>query len=149
MIKRDGARYLERRYLWALPTGFNILPEAGFWHTFWQSDPDPLHDHRWHWGRIIISGRYREWHHDGTFTDCGPGHVVWFKAARELHRVELLTESATTIFWHWKAFRTWGFMRADGLWRSTPDEGQDGRPKKGWLFPKKIGAPPKEVVHGS
>ncbi len=139
-IMRDGEAYLDRYYLLAV-RGF-----CTFLHTFWMDDPDPLHDHPWPWGRVILRGRYREHYHDGTFADCGPGHVVWRRQARVLHRVELLTESVTTLFWHWRRERTWGFVHSDG-WRPTPDEGQDGRPIQGWLFPRKVGPPPEEVVH--
>lgn len=138
MVTRGGARYLERRYLLAIQALHVFL------HTFWQDDPDPLHDHRWAWGRVILRGAYREHYIDGTFVDCGPGHVVLYRDARVLHRVELLTESCTTIFWHWAPFRAWGFMTADG-WRETPAEARDGRPLRGVIFPRKIGAAPTEA----
>lgn len=142
MIVRGGLDYLERIYLLAL-RGF-----ASFFHVFHQDDPDPLHDHPWAWGRIIVWGEYREHYHDGTWQDCGPGHVVWYRDARTLHRVELLTETVATIFWHWKRWRTWGFMHSDGVWRPTPEEAQDGRVMVGWLFPRKLGPAPREAVHG-
>lgn len=138
MVTRGGERYLERRYLLAV-RDFKM-----FLHTFWLSDPDPPHDHPWAWGRIILAGRYREWYHDGTYADCGPGHVVWHRDARVLHRVELLTPSVTTLFWHWGRWRKWGFL-ADGRWRQTPEEGADARPMVGVVFPRKLGPPPEEV----
>ena len=142
MVIREGRDYLERRYLLRLGHAF-----AAFLHTFWMSDPDPLHDHPWPWGRLILRGRYREYYLDGTFKDFGPGHIVWRRDAMALHRVELLTESVTTIFWHWERCRVWGFL-LDGEWRPTPEEGQDGRPWSGIIFPRKLGPVPKEVVHG-
>ena len=138
MITRGGQRYLERRYLLALGSLHAFL------HTFWMDDPDPLHDHRWSWGRIVLRGGYREHYVDGTFADCGPGHVVLYRDGRVLHRVELLTESCTTIFWHWRGFRRWGFMTASG-WRETPPEARDARPMHGIVFPRKAGPPPQEV----
>ena len=140
LIMREGKLYLHRRYLAKLP-GFSM-----FLHTFWMDDPDPLHDHPWPFGRIILSGRYREHYHDGTSKVFGPGHIVWNRNAQALHRVELMGEEVTTIFWHWARRRQWGFLHADG-WRRTPDEGMDGRPLKGIIFPRKVGDPPKEVVH--
>jgi len=139
MVTRAGRRYLERRYLVA------VRNFAAFLHTFWMDDPDPLHDHPWWWGRIILSGRYREHYIDGTFQDCGPGHVVWLRDPRTLHRVELLTESCTTIFWRWRRVRPWGFLEPTG-WRPTTDKDSDGRPYRGIVFPRKVGAPPKEIV---
>lgn len=142
MVRRNGADYLERRYLLALP-GFKV-----FWHTFWQSDPDPRHDHPWSWGRLILSGAYREFYHDGTFEDFGAGHIVWYRQARVLHRVELLTPSVSTIFWHWRRTRAWGFLDPKRGWLQVMGDGEDGRPMKGWLFPRKIGANPGEALHG-
>lgn len=140
MVFRQGEQYLERRYL------LHIRSLTIFLHTFWMDDPDPLHDHPWPFGRIIVWGRYREHYHDGTFQDFGPGHVVWNRESKVLHRVELLTDDVWTIFWHWKRDRTWGFLYPEG-WRATSDDGQDGRPLKGWFLPRKVGEPPKEVVH--
>lgn len=145
MVKREDQDFLERRYLWAL-AWTKRLPERGLLHTFWMDDPDPLHDHPWDWGRVIVQGSYREHYIDGTFADCEPGHVVWRRQAQVLHRVELLTPSVTTIFWHWRRSRVWGFLHSDG-WRPTPDEAQDGRKTVGWIFPRKIGEAPKEAVH--
>ena len=153
MVYRDGKPYLERHYLLAIGNGrlrnsflFRKRKLKVFFHTFWMSDPDPLHDHPWDWGRVIVRGSYREFYLDGTFRDFGPGHVVWRRNAECLHRVELLTSSVCTIFWHWRRRRTWGFLHPEG-WRPTPDEGQDGRPLVGTLFPRKIGPAPKEVTH--
>ena len=145
MVARAGLDYLERRYLWHF-SSFRRLPLAGFLHTFWMNDPDQPHDHPWAWGRIILAGSYREWYHDGTYRDCGPGHIVWRRDAIALHRVELLSEQVTTIFWHWRRERTWGFLHPDG-WRPTSKDGQDGRPLVGRIFPRKIGPAPKEVQH--
>ncbi len=140
LVWRDQIPYLERRYLAALP-GFGL-----FLHTFWMDDLDPLHDHPWPFGRIILRGRYREHYHDGTFRDFGPGHIVWYRNAQALHRIELLTDSVMTLFWHWTRQRQWGFLYEDG-WRATPDDGMDGRPMKGIIFPRKLGDPPAEVRH--
>ncbi len=145
MITRDGGLdYLERFYLWSIP--LRRLPKSGFLHTFWMDDPDPLHDHPWAWGRLILRGRYREHYHDGTHKDCGPGHIVWHRSAIALHRVELLTPSVTTVFWHWRRERVWGFMHPDH-WHPTGEKEQDGRPLRGWIFPRKVGPPPAEVEH--
>ena len=142
VVLRDRKLYLHRRYLMRL-RGFRL-----FLHTFWMDDPDPLHDHPWPWGRIILRGTYREYHLDGTSRLFGPGHIVWCRDAKTVHRVELQGGAVTTIFWHWKRQRVWGFVHDDG-WRATPDEGMDGRPLKGFIFPRKQGPPPEEVVHAS
>ena len=145
MVSRNGLAYLERRYLWRFK-GLPFFPEAGFLHTFWMDDPDPPHDHPWAWGRIILSGSYREWYHDGTYTDCGPGHIVWRRDALSLHRVELLSDRVTTIFWHWRRERVWGFLHGNG-WRQTSPGAQDGRSFIGHIFPRKIGPAPTEEKH--
>lgn len=148
MITRGGDAYLWRAYLLALEG--QRLPRRTLYHTFYQDDPDPFHDHPWDWGRIIVRGVYREWRSDyqGNIwsTVCGPGHIVWRRPAECLHRVELLTPTVSTTFWHWERRRTWGFVYAGG-WRPAPDEGQDGRPLVGHIFPRKIGPAPKEVIH--
>jgi len=155
MITRGGDPYLWRAYLLALGGGRERGPSRigkfkTFYHTFYQDDPDPFHDHPWDWGRIIVRGTYREFRRDyqGNVWSavCRPGHVVWRRPAECLHRVVLLTPTVSTIFWHWKRRRTWGFLHDDG-WRPTPDEGQDGRPLRGVILPRKIGAPPTEVIH--
>lgn len=138
MVMRGGVDYLERRYLLALGR------LRVFLHRFWLNDPDPLHDHPWAWGRLILRGRYREHYIDGTFADCGPGHLVLYRDARVFHRVELLTPTCTTIFWHWGRYRHWGFMMPEG-WRPTPAESSDARPMRGVIFPRKAGPPPTEV----
>lgn len=141
MIIRGGMAYLERRYLLTLGR-FSM-----FLHTFYQDDPDPPHDHPWAFGRVILSGWYREHYHDGTSADFGPGHIVWRRSARVLHRVELIGGfPVTTIFWHWKRTRTWGFLHDEG-WRATSESGQDGRLMAGVIFPRKIGPEPEEVKH--
>ncbi len=145
MIERDGKKYLERFYLWYFRNFGNRAPGEGFLHMFWMDDPDPLHDHPFDWGRIILWGRYREHYKDGTWTDCGPGHIVWRRGAEEPHRVELLSPYVVTLFWHWPRWRAWGFYHKNG-WREVK-EGRDGRPKVGCILPRKVGNAPKEVVH--
>ena len=137
LVVREGAPYLERFYL------LTVGSFSAFGHIFHMDDPDPLHEHPWPWGRIILRGRYREHYHDGTCEDFGPGHIVWHRHELVLHRVELLTPWVATIFWHWKRRRTWGFMHPGG-WEQTPEEAQDGRESRGWIFPRKIG----EAPHG-
>ena len=145
MVKRNGRDYLERFYLFDLEQVRRVgLPEPVFAHNFYMDDPDPLHDHPWDWGRVIRTGWYREDYIDGSSTICGPGHIVLRRQAEVLHRVELLTPTVSTIFWHWERRRVWGFMTADG-WRPTPDQGQDGRKMKGIFLPRKIGQTPGEV----
>ena len=133
-IHRDQEEYMERFYLlktWA--------KRALFLHLFLASDIDDVHDHPWPWFRLILFGWYREWYHDGTYTDCGPGHFV-FRSARVLHRVEILHGPVLTLFGHGKRCRKWGFI-VRGVWRMHP--GQDdkkGKPArtKGWLLPKVV-----------
>lgn len=152
MVRRlGGLRYLWRVYLLAVPRWVRWWVRRSTFHTFYMSDPDPLHDHPWDWGRLILHGRYREHRADGTYTDCGPGHIVWRRPAEDLHRVELLTPSVSTIFWHGKRRRTWGFRYDAGgfwAWRPAPDHGQDGRPLRGIFLPRKVGPEPREIEHG-
>lgn len=138
MITRDGADYLERFYLLA------VGPLRVFLHVFWMDDPDPPHDHPWPFGRVILSGAYREHYHDGTWRDFGPGHVLPYRDARVLHRVELITPRVVTLFWHWRRRRDWGFLYPGG-WQAVPEGEKDGRPMSGWLFPRKLGRVPREV----
>lgn len=148
MVTRQQADYLWRLYLWRWPElRKRDWPEAGFLHTFYMDDPDPLHCHPWDWGRIILRGEYIEHRDGGAWSRCGPGHVVRRRPAESLHRVELLTPSVTTVFWHWQRRRTWGFQYPDG-WRPAPPEGQDGRPWRGRILPRKVGPAPVEIVHG-
>ncbi len=129
-ISRDHQPYLERYYL------FKVGGYGLFIHVFFDSDIDDVHDHPWVWGRIILSGRYREHHHDGTSTVCGPGHFI-FRAARELHRVELIDGPVVTLFGHGKRSRRWGFM-VRGKWIAK--YGQDEQPPrtKGWFLPRVV-----------
>lgn len=138
MISRGGKPYLERFYLLALGH-FKV-----FAHVFHQDDPDPRHCHPFAWGRLILRGSYREHYHDGTSAVFGPGHVVWYRDARVLHRVELLTPTVATIFWHWREWRVWGFMHPGG-WQQTPIGAQDLRESTGRVFPRKLGPPPSEA----
>ncbi len=126
--------YLERFLLLRVPFGrFSV-----FLHCFWLDDPDPPHDHPWPWGRIILSGRYREHYVDGTNTDCGPGHVVWRREAMAFHRVELLGGPVWTIFWHWKRRRQWGFLELYNEWVSAASvDVAEKRTTVGWIFPRK------------
>ena len=159
MIKRDGRDYLERLYLLALRSRPGTQrpgvshPRADrrrlrsfkvFDHLFHMDDPDPLHDHPWDWGRVIVNGAYREHYIDGTSKVFEAGHVLWHRQAEVFHRVELLTPTVHTIFWHWQRRRTWGFMLPDG-WAATPEEGQDGREMTGVFLPRKLGPVPGEV----
>ncbi len=126
--------YLERFLLLQLP--FKLF--SMFLHCFWLNDPDPLHDHPWPWGRLILSGRYREHYVDGTHTDCGPGHVVWRRDAMAFHRVELLGGPVWTIFWHWKRRRQWGFLLPSGEWVPAEEViDAEKRSTVGWIFPRK------------
>ena len=133
-ISRDHQPYLERYYLFK---GFGRC--ALFLHVFFASDIDDVHDHPWPWFRIILSGWYREYHHDGSSTLCGPGNII-FRSARELHRVEIVKGPVITLFGHGKRTRRWGFM-VRGKW--TMAHGQGGKtyqpPRtKGWLLPRVV-----------
>jgi hypothetical protein len=131
-IARDGEEYMERFYLVKTPA-----KRALFLHLFLASDIDDVHCHPWPWGRLILFGWYREWYHDGTYKDCGPGSFV-IRGARELHRVELLHGPVLTLFGHGKRCRTWGFM-VRGKWLQFKEqENKTGKPARtiGWLLPK-------------
>lgn len=143
MITREGGRdYLWRAFLLRMPD----LPQVYLLHTFYMSDPDPPHDHPWDWGRLILRGRYTEHRPGLPAVECGPGHLVRRRAAEELHRVELITPSVTTLFWHWPRRRRWCFLR-DGELVPVPDAERDVRPLRGHVLPRKVGPSPLEVHH--
>lgn len=155
MVTRDGLDYLWRVYLLARTSAKGV--ERVFFHVFCMSDPDPLHSHPWWWGRIILWGRYREYYLDSTYADCGPGHIVWRRDARDAHRVELLSDKVYTIFWHGAREAVWGFWKpfihprlGNGVWNGrsyefhpAPEEAQDGREIRGTFLPRKVGEAPK------
>lgn len=126
--------YLERFYLLQVPFGLF----STFLHCFYLDDPDPLHDHPWPWGRIILWGRYREHYVDGVSKDFGPGHIVWRRDAMVFHRVELLTDHVWTLFWHWRKVRLWGFLELYNEWVSAESvDVAEKRTTVGWIFPRK------------
>ena len=84
-------------------------------HRFGRSDTErALHDHPWPWTTILLEGAYREHTPEGTFLR-ERGAVV-SRAATDLHRVELVTETVWTLFITGKAERDWGFSLPDGRW---------------------------------
>ena len=149
MVTRDGLDYLWRVYLLARTSAKGV--ERVLFHVFHMDDPDPLHNHPWWWGRIILWGRYREHYLDGTYADCGPRHIVWMREAKEAHRVELLSDKVYTIFFHGARTNVWGFYRpyrsayGGKCWAFKPatDDAQDGREIVGTFLPRKIGEAPK------
>lgn len=131
-ISRDGQPYLERYFL--LRLGRCAL----FLHVFLDSDIDDVHDHPWPWSRLILKGSYREHHHDWTFDDCGPGNLVLWRPARDLHRVELTDGLVWTLFFHGPRCRQWGFYEK-GEWIAAEHLGVDSRKAataRGWIFPR-------------
>lgn len=150
MVTRGGEDYLWRVYLYASNWG---RIRRAFFHVFCMDDPDPLHNHPWDWGRIILWGRYREHYLDRPCADFGPGHVVWRRGAGVRHRVELLSDKVYTIFWHGPRNREWGFfhprrnacgcLNCQYLFKPAPDDQQDGREIVGTFLPRKIGEAPK------
>lgn len=147
MVRREGADYLERFYLFSF-LGFKV-----FYHVFYMDDPDPLHDHPWQWGRIILRGRYEEIRAtpgpDGKLyafrrAQYGPGDIVSRRLAMDAHRVRIVEGPVHTIFWHWRRERVWGFYHPAG-WHAAPEEAQDGRVMKGIILPRKIGQTPGEA----
>ena len=116
-VRRQAAEYMERYYLAAV-RNFKV-----FLHVFLASDLDEPHCHPWHFGRLILWGSYREWYHDGTYNDFGPGSLLLWRDAKVLHKVELLTPTAGTLFWHWRRHRNWGFLEACGWVEHPRQEG--------------------------
>lgn len=148
MVTREGLDYLWRVYLLARTSAKGV--ERVLFHVFHMDDPDPLHNHPWWWGRIILWGRYREHYLDGTYTDCGPGHVVRRREAGKAHRVELLSDKVYTIFWHGARMNMWGFYHPRPslggthlVFEPASDDAQDGRQIVGTFLPRKIGEAPK------
>ena len=135
-ISRDGTPYMERYFL------LRLGPFALFLHHFIDSDLDDVHDHPWPWARLIIKGSYREHHHDGTSTVC-PRWSFIFRAARELHWVELVEthpgfrNDVWTLFVHGRRVRQWGFIDA-GKWAPFRYRGKSksSSETRGWLFPR-------------
>ena len=112
--------YLRR--WWVIPRNklFNI-----YLHRFNASDGPVLHDHPWINCSIILSGSYREHFADGTSKVRKRGQVV-FRGAHTFHRIELLTESVTTLFITGPRYRTWGFLTETGWmdWREHERRGE-------------------------
>jgi len=111
-------RYLRRWWLIPRNRVFNI-----YLHRFDASDHRILHDHPWWSVSLLIKGAYREHYHDGTAEErWAPCLVV--RAPRQLHRIELLTVRATTLFITGPRQRTWGFM-SPSLGRWVRHDGYD------------------------
>lgn len=97
----------------------NWLANA-YLHEFRRSDDDrALHDHPWPSVSVAIGGRLREWRLNASPREIDRGDIVW-RSARFAHRLELLTESAVTLFLTGPRIREWGF-------HCPPDS-----PAKGW-----------------
>jgi len=102
-------------------------------HNFFLSDEDDLHDHPFHSISIVLRGSYIEHHHDGNVTTRLTGDI-WWRSARELHRIEVWSAGDTwSLFIHGRRTREWGFLRPGG-WE-TADNSTHKR-LTGVLFPR-------------
>jgi hypothetical protein len=121
--------YLDRFFLFRVPGVCGV-----FLHRFWSSDADDPHDHPWDNFSLVLRGRLREWHHDGTSHMLRPGSMR-VRRARELHRLELVGAPGTvwTLFVHGPRYREWGFLRPSGWWRVPYRSTERGL--RGWLLP--------------
>lgn len=140
----DGAPYLERIKLAAREDG----SATHYLHIIYQSDADrDPHDHPWWFGSKIIHGSYVEHGYAKDCVDgcgqvlgdhkscpkCGSGLVlrelgprayypgdVNFKAAHELHRLQLQDGPVVTLVERGPKVREWGFWTDRG-WKSSVD----------------------------
>ncbi len=165
----EPAPYIGRWYLIRLPEWLRRpldLPEELLLHRFFMSDPDPLHNHPWDWGRLILSLGYYEqrfltwrWNHKKDTdhheryqvrTPAGWQSFVWRESYETPHRVQLFTTASGeerpvwTLFWHWPRTnpKNWVFYdEVDGMLipraaRPEDDESKRGQ-RVGHIFPRR------------
>src|SRR4029077_8960861 len=78
---------------WTIRTPWGMLRL----HHILRSDHDRhFHDHPMSFASLILTGGYIEYRPGGISRCCWPGSVV-FRRAEDLHRIELLKESAWTL----------------------------------------------------
>lgn len=108
-VNGQNILYLERYYLTRTPYFEQML------HCFHLGDTGPLHDHPSDFYNCILETGYLEHTPEGIFKrEVG---YKGFKAAEELHKVELLpgtNGNVWTLFTMMKRRRKWGFMTENG-----------------------------------
>lgn len=102
-------------------------------HNFFLSDEEDLHCHPWANISILLRGGFIEHHHDHKVTTRVAGDV-WWRSARELHRIQVISPSTTwSLFIHGRRTREWGFLKPGG-WEVADNSGY--RRLTGVLFPR-------------
>lgn len=120
IYREDGVPYLERYYI-LHSNDTKYLPGI-YLHKFLSSDEDvELHDHPWSRSfSIILTGGYHEQRRytrgDGkseVITHClTPGSFNLIEGTT-FHRIELIENSAWTLFFSGDKKREWGFWHPD------------------------------------
>lgn len=117
-VMQGDRAYLQRWYVIPRNDARNV-----YLHRFLMSDDDrAMHDHRGDNTSWLLEGSYRE--HVGYYRNDGtiylpksqirrPGDVVPRRAV-DLHRIELVTETATSLFFIGPCTREWGFACPGG-----------------------------------
>lgn len=115
----QGALYLRR--WWLLPRNRFVNV---YLHHFKGSDSDrALHDHPWASFSVMLKGELRE--HTAADDYVGTGRtaartvvagMMRFRSAKFLHRLELISDEAWTVFITGPRVREWGFLMKSGTW---------------------------------
>lgn len=96
-------------------------------HRISGSDKPIMHDHSSPNASLILEGEVIEHTPIGSHVRRA-GDIV-YRRAEELHRLELMTRPAWTLFLTGKRIREWGFMLPDGRWmpwKAVSSTGPDG-----------------------
>lgn len=115
---------------------WHLIPRNGMFniyyhHVLHDDDDCALHDHPWPSFSYLIRGNIREVTPDGH-RDLVPGDCV-YREADAAHRLELLSESAETLFVTGPVIRDWGFHCPQGWkhWKDFVDPDNPGAPGRG------------------
>lgn len=126
-----GINYLERWHLIPRNRFLNI-----YLHKFSGSDDDrALHDHPWPSVSFLLKGELREFYRVGergkfklnanrTIKRFRPV----FRSARHAHRLDLIGDTAWTLFITGPKLREWGFLCPNGWKHWTKMSTPDGKP---------------------
>ena len=119
IVHDDGRPYLDRYHLVEAPTRQVRLHH---WRT--GDDQRAPHDHPWVNTTLVLEGRLVEHTATGA-TELGPGDTRT-RAAREAHRIELVSADAWTLFVTGPIERRWGFHTPTGWvhWAQWPHAGR-------------------------
>jgi len=132
-----GRNYLTRYFIIPRNRWFNI-----YLHKYTGSDDNrALHDHPWWSMSILLKGEIQEYQHlkaysvHGDKTNFNMLKIIgiWhfipkFRPAEYTHRIELLSNTAWTLFFTGPAIRQWGFHCRKGWvhWKDFTDETGNG-----------------------